>query len=269
MRLREAAGDDAMPVSGYEHRTFECTACGDVERRLVLVKELEASRTEAARPAVPSASAPDKQDPPATAENDASRTVPFGQRALFGLYHAWLGVRPRKKLRSAGSNTTGEQVSPPPKDPVPEAPPEPVLKMAPGLSDLREPLTELTVAPASLQTDDERDECEVMLRRAIEMVHDDPPSPQPPVADADQAKAESAMDSAPGRLETELAPTAPKPASMAVRIHRDHERGKYVVTNTESRMPIMRHPDAEWLRAMCNRMGWHIEESVGADSRQT
>jgi hypothetical protein len=35
MRLMQVVGDDTMMVPGYEHHTFECSTCGEVERRLV------------------------------------------------------------------------------------------------------------------------------------------------------------------------------------------------------------------------------------------
>jgi hypothetical protein len=34
MRLMQVVGDDTMMVVGYEHHTFECSACREVERRL-------------------------------------------------------------------------------------------------------------------------------------------------------------------------------------------------------------------------------------------
>jgi hypothetical protein len=35
MNLMKVVEDDTMPVPGFEHHTFMCSACGDVERRLV------------------------------------------------------------------------------------------------------------------------------------------------------------------------------------------------------------------------------------------
>jgi hypothetical protein len=35
MNLMKAVQDDTMPVPGFEHHTFMCSACGDIERRLV------------------------------------------------------------------------------------------------------------------------------------------------------------------------------------------------------------------------------------------
>ena len=38
MHLVQVAGDDTMMVPGYEHHTFECTACPEVERRLIFTR---------------------------------------------------------------------------------------------------------------------------------------------------------------------------------------------------------------------------------------
>ncbi len=35
MSLIDVAQDDTMPVPGFEHHSFTCSACGDAERRLV------------------------------------------------------------------------------------------------------------------------------------------------------------------------------------------------------------------------------------------
>jgi hypothetical protein len=39
MILIKAVKDDAMPVPGFERRTFMCPACQDVERHLAFVKQ--------------------------------------------------------------------------------------------------------------------------------------------------------------------------------------------------------------------------------------
>ena len=38
MRLVWVAGDETMMVPGYEHHTFECSACPEVERRLIFTR---------------------------------------------------------------------------------------------------------------------------------------------------------------------------------------------------------------------------------------
>ena len=45
MHLTQVVEDHTMMVSGYEHRTFQCSACPEVERRLMF------SRQELPRPA--------------------------------------------------------------------------------------------------------------------------------------------------------------------------------------------------------------------------
>ena len=46
MHLMHVVQDDTMPVPGYEHRTFMCSACGDIERRLVFARDIGQSHTE-------------------------------------------------------------------------------------------------------------------------------------------------------------------------------------------------------------------------------
>jgi hypothetical protein len=38
MHLVRVARDETMMVPGYEHHTFECSACGEVERRLIFTR---------------------------------------------------------------------------------------------------------------------------------------------------------------------------------------------------------------------------------------
>jgi hypothetical protein len=55
MRLMQAVPDTTMMVSGYEHHTWQCTGCDEVERRLVFTRE----KTPAANvPVQPAAAAP-------------------------------------------------------------------------------------------------------------------------------------------------------------------------------------------------------------------
>jgi hypothetical protein len=41
MRLMQAVQDETMPVPGYEHHTFMCPVCADVESRLVFTRNSE------------------------------------------------------------------------------------------------------------------------------------------------------------------------------------------------------------------------------------
>src|SRR5262245_63062590 len=45
MHLVDVVQDDTMPVPGYEHRTFRCSACGDIEQRLVFTRHAGSSHT--------------------------------------------------------------------------------------------------------------------------------------------------------------------------------------------------------------------------------
>jgi hypothetical protein len=46
MILMAVVEDDAMPVRGFEHHTFKCSECHDVEQRLVFAKHGRESGTE-------------------------------------------------------------------------------------------------------------------------------------------------------------------------------------------------------------------------------
>jgi hypothetical protein len=41
MLLMQSVQDDTMPVEGFEHHTFMCSSCHDVEQRLVFAKHDE------------------------------------------------------------------------------------------------------------------------------------------------------------------------------------------------------------------------------------
>jgi hypothetical protein len=65
MHLMHVVQDETMLVPGYEHRTFMCSACGDIERRLVFARDIGQSPTEPVpvHTAPPISLAPDQQDP--------------------------------------------------------------------------------------------------------------------------------------------------------------------------------------------------------------
>jgi len=60
MHLMQAVPDDTMMVAGYEHQTWQCTSCNDVERRLAF------SRAKTPIAAVPMPAAPPQDDSPPT-----------------------------------------------------------------------------------------------------------------------------------------------------------------------------------------------------------
>src|SRR5262245_15446801 len=67
MRLMQVVPDTTMMVSGYEHHTWQCTGCNEVERRLVFTRE----KTPAANVPVP----PVPSVPPIDREAEVSPSV--------------------------------------------------------------------------------------------------------------------------------------------------------------------------------------------------
>jgi hypothetical protein len=61
MRLMQSVPDDTMMVAGYEHQTWACTGCDEVERRLMF------TRAKTPIDAVPPPAA-QSQDPPTQSE---------------------------------------------------------------------------------------------------------------------------------------------------------------------------------------------------------
>ena len=77
MILTNVVEDDTMAVPGFEHRTFVCSQCQDVEQRLVFTKQscegdVEPMAEQAAPPIVP---APTVQDEDVAASGLLSRVV--------------------------------------------------------------------------------------------------------------------------------------------------------------------------------------------------
>jgi len=50
MRLVEVAKADTMPVSGFEHRTWQCSGCSAVEKRMTFTREKTPTKTEPIEP---------------------------------------------------------------------------------------------------------------------------------------------------------------------------------------------------------------------------
>jgi hypothetical protein len=64
MALMNVVQDDTMAVSGFEHHTFMCSGCGDVEQRLVFAKPGEPSSSNAASPVLAKTAEPLPSDAP-------------------------------------------------------------------------------------------------------------------------------------------------------------------------------------------------------------
>jgi hypothetical protein len=69
MILMNVVRDDAMTILGFEHHTFRCSKCCDVDRRLVFIKHGRQANAEpmplhTAPPIAPSSSVQDEQISP-------------------------------------------------------------------------------------------------------------------------------------------------------------------------------------------------------------
>jgi len=181
MRLQQVAGDESAPVAGFEHHTFMCSACGEVERRRVFTKE----RT----PSILAHGALAISPPRAMAdEGTAVPTLAKRMRATFS--RAWQAVAPRKPSAASHpvpADAAATRSAPARAEPLPSsaAPPmrasmAPTPSAAPTGPQLKEILGEpvATSVATSSETDSGLDECEALLRRAIEIVHDDGRSPE-------------------------------------------------------------------------------------------
>jgi hypothetical protein len=95
MILMKVVKDDTMAVPGFEHHSFMCSACHDVERRLVFTRRGRESDTEPmpAHTAPPIAPASAAQDERIAAPGLFSRVVAkiLGDDSGY-LKFAWLGV---------------------------------------------------------------------------------------------------------------------------------------------------------------------------------
>ena len=107
---------------------------------------------------------------------------------------------------------------------------------------LDEPVSASATRPTLVPSEDDLDECEILLRRAIEMVRGSTRWSQP---------TRSLTDRMPGR----------SLSSRVVQIHHDRGNATYVATDAKSGLCVLRHRDRARLRAMCDRIGWQVVEA--------
>ena len=91
MILVNAVPDDTMPVPGFEHRSFMCPACHDVEQRLAFAKPGETSTEPVpVHAAPPIAGGPIGEEPVPPADTSPSiapaSPVPDERAAASGLF---------------------------------------------------------------------------------------------------------------------------------------------------------------------------------------
>lgn len=291
MSLQQITGEDAAAVSGFERRTFVCSACGDTEQRLAFVKQLDPGEAAVAMDMAPSIA-------PASFEQ-SERPARGG---IFKRIFANLSVvrdAVERRLVFAGhgrSQTASAHSNFAAQNPV-EA--EPPLDTADSDSEtVSVPAAKQMTAPILLvaESENELDECEALLKRAIEMVQTPGPPPAIPESELeaspgqpepmaisshepqaeveapplrpDSSEAEAASPASDTQIEkTEAAepeaaaaaPVEPPPARpVTVEIHYDSETSRYIATNTETGLSVLRVADLERLQHMCDRLGWQV-----------
>jgi hypothetical protein len=105
-----------------------------------------------------------------------------------------------------------------------------------------EPARSPTTRPTLVPSEDDLDECEILLRRAIEMVRGSTRWSQPTRSLTDRMSGRSLL-------------------SRVVQIHHDPGDAAYVATDAKSGLCVLRHRDRARLRAMCDRIGWQVVEA--------
>src|SRR5215470_13472122 len=100
-----------------------------------------------------------------------------------------------------------------------------------------------TTRPTLVPSEDDLDECEILLRRAIEMVRSSTRWSHP---------TRSLADRMPGR----------SLSTRVVQIHHDPDDDTtYVATDTKSGLHVLRHRNRVRLLVMCDRIGWQVVET--------
>ena len=107
---------------------------------------------------------------------------------------------------------------------------------------LDEPVSASATRPTLVPSEDDLDECEILLRRAIEMVRGSTRWSQPTRSLTDRMSGRSL-------------------SSRVVQIHHDPGDATYVATDAKSGLCVLRHRDRARLRAMCDRIGWQVVEA--------
>jgi hypothetical protein len=134
---------------------------------------------------------------------------------------------------------------------------------------------------ALTEADNGLDECEALLKRAIETVRGPACSPEPAMEtdleceaplgiiemDREPARASEvpvALDfRPPDNMESDREPEPRPRKSAVVEIQYDPLKARYAARDTTTGLLVMRHEDRTRLKVMCERMGWQIVEHVG------
>src|SRR6516165_10671424 len=92
MRLVQVAKDNTMPVAGFEHRTWQCSACAAVERRMTFTRERTPAKTEAVEPTQPALPGPTQTVPVEPTQTTANEAAP---------------AKPAEQVQTEGAEPTG------------------------------------------------------------------------------------------------------------------------------------------------------------------
>jgi hypothetical protein len=256
MRLEQVARDATLSVPGFERQTFMCSACGDIEQRLAFTKRFAPSHTEP----VPLHTAPSF-----AVKNEGAAAAGIVRRGFAKLCDAVgrrLNFSHTKTSRSAEllSVPVTPHTTAPPAEDVPALPFELVLVPKTPPTSLRPPeaVSAPRIKPSSVspKSDNDFDECEALLRSAIEMVRGRTRSSQIRTSTTQATSGTRAELVSSMQVERSLT------SRVIVQIHHDSRKGKYVAKDTKSGLSVLRHQDGARLRAMCDRMGWQIVDGA-------
>src|SRR5262245_7208954 len=265
MHLMQVVQDATMPVAGYEHRTFMCSACGDVERRLVFSRDIGPVDT-----APPISSAPTGQEERITSPGILRRVIAKFRGKLVSArpapptsLHPVEPVSARSYTRSDANNQLGaleallkRAIEVRPGSTCSSQLAESVADEGPGApAEFANSASVYSVLPTSVwaEPDKSLDECEALLRRAKELVRGTTHSSQ--IASVPKAKSKI-----PSRFVSPMRAERPAANRIVVQIHHDAQKTRYVAKDTTSGLGVLRHQDRARLRAMCDRMGWQVIE---------
>jgi hypothetical protein len=270
MRIEGVATDDTASISGLRRQTFKCSMCGDIEQRLAFVTELERSYADA-----DSLSSSPLVLPSSAAESAGDVPRIFAKRffvTLLRIYRA-MSRFTHRRTRVRVLDLAAPHALQPGHEPIPEP------STPPPSSSSAEPAPAPTPLPTLRpgKKDSDADDCEKLLRRAIEVARDSTYPSQAATRPA-EAKSEPRTKTtslserepetpslAPDPLEAQPPPPSgslqPQPTGgsrIVVQIEYDHANTKYVVKDINTGLRLLRHYEIAWLRAMCERMGWQV-----------